>query len=124
VAGGADGWDGLPADPTPSCAALAGAGSAGVTAVGTLELGLAATVDRADFAPSDLPGRMAETSAANPAVRAAAATIIQRRVRLIRCSAASRSRTGSSDAATEGGDMVTILPGFTKEKVRIRPARR
>jgi hypothetical protein len=49
-----------------------------------------------DFAPSDFPGRIAETSAAKAAVRPAAATIIHRRVRLIRWSAASRSRAGSS----------------------------
>jgi hypothetical protein len=40
---------------------------------------------------SDRPGATADTSAANPAVTAAAPTIIQRRVTLTRASAASRS---------------------------------
>lgn len=44
-----------------------------------------------DFEASDLPGATAETSAANPAVSIAAPAITQRRVRLIRSSAASRA---------------------------------
>lgn len=40
---------------------------------------------------SDRPGATADTSAANPAVNAAAPAIIQRRVSLTRASAASRS---------------------------------
>jgi hypothetical protein len=87
---GCDGWA---ADPTPNWAALAGDGNGGVEAE-------SAVADRApetcDFAPSDFPGRIAETSAAKPAVRAAAATMIHRRVRLIRCSAASRNLTEST----------------------------
>jgi len=47
------------------------------------------------FAPSDRPGATAETSAANPAVNPAVATISHRRVRPIRARAASRWRTAS-----------------------------
>lgn len=74
-----------PAEPTPSWAALAGEGNGGATVALVVVERVEETdavVD--DFAPSDFPGRTAETSAANPAVSAAAAMIIHRRVRLIR----------------------------------------
>jgi hypothetical protein len=119
------GCDCSPADPTPNCAALAGEGNGGVTAdevvaVRVEEAG--ALVD--DFAPSDFPGRIAETRAASPAVRAAAATVIQRRVTLIRWSAASRSRTGSSRSLVSCvRGMASMVPGSAKRKVRIHPPR-
>jgi hypothetical protein len=50
-----------------------------------------ASVLAGDLEASERPGATAETSAANPAVSAAAPTTIQRRVRLIRSSAASRA---------------------------------
>jgi hypothetical protein len=52
-----------------------------------------ASVRTADFEASDRPGATAETSAAKPAVSAAAPAITHRRVRPTRASAASRAST-------------------------------
>jgi hypothetical protein len=52
-----------------------------------------ASVRTADFEASDRPGATAETSAAKPAVSAAAPAINHRRVRRTRASAASRAST-------------------------------
>ena len=87
------GWEGWAADPTPNWAALAGEGKGGVEAEEVVADWAVATCD---FAPSDFPGRIAETSAANPAVSPAAATMIHRRVSLARCRAASRRATESA----------------------------
>jgi hypothetical protein len=54
-------------------------------------LALAAPADA--FEASERPGAIADTSAAKPAVRAAAPRITQRRARLTRSSAASRIKT-------------------------------
>jgi hypothetical protein len=59
----------------------------------TLRAGTAVLTCR--LAPSDRPGAIAETSAANAAVNAVAPTITNRRVRLTRWSAASRSSWAS-----------------------------
>jgi hypothetical protein len=75
----------------PSAVAFAGAGSCGVTGAGeaVARVGVAAAL--VALAPKDLPGNSAEASAARPAVNAAAPPSINRRVRLILPSAASRT---------------------------------
>lgn len=81
---------------SPTCAGDASAGMGGAVARVEVEEGVedgtgAAALVRWAPAPSERPGAIAETSAANPAVSAAAASSAKRRVRLTRRSAASRS---------------------------------
>lgn len=67
-------------------------------------------------APSVLPGAIEETSAAMPALRAAAPAIIHRRVRRVRAIAASRS-----SAAMDGLRCITAVreTAYGKSKMRI-----
>ena len=81
----------------PSSPALAGGGIGGI-ADELLRLdvecvAVATSARPGDLALSVLPGATADTSAANPAVSAAAPAMTHRRVRLTRSSAASRAST-------------------------------
>ena len=111
AAGGCD-WSGLACggelgDCKPSAAGLA---SAGIRGVAVLREGVGPEGPLPDVvlppaaraALSERPGAMPETSAATPALKPAAPIRTQRRARLTRCSAASRSSWASEVPRTAG----------------------
>jgi hypothetical protein len=73
------------------------------------EAARALALARFDDADSERPGATADTSAANPAVNAAAPAIIQRRVSLTRASAASRSSMARDRSAFRCSEFEGIM---------------